>query len=159
MKRRVAVRGIAYQDGKLLCVEHKDKDGNPAGFYATPGGGLDAGESMTDGIVREFIEETGITPKVGRLLFIQQFSWIGRSNSPIEQLEFFFLIENPEAYENVDLSLTSHGEAELVSCTFIDPKTANLLPIFLRSIELERYVHEVKPVEHFNYLNDDPVAV
>jgi uncharacterized protein with ACT and thioredoxin-like domain len=50
------------------------------------------------------IEETGIAPKIGKLLFIQQFD-----DGEKEHLEFFFHIENVEDYEIVDLEATSHG--------------------------------------------------
>lgn len=70
--RRIAVRGIAFEDGKLFAVKHKEKM-VPSDFWAIPGGGLDPGESLEDGLHREMIEEMGVAPKIGKLLFIQQY--------------------------------------------------------------------------------------
>lgn len=142
MPRRVSVRGIIFKDGKLLCVRHRENDGTSKNNYATPGGGLEENEALIDGIQREMIEETGIAPKVGKLLFIQQF------NSPygFETLDFFFHIENPEAYEAIDLTKTTHGEKELAEIKFIDPKTEPLLPTFLTKLDLAHHIAVDGPV-------------
>lgn len=70
-KRRINVRAIAWHDDKLLAVKHKTKSGGEANYWALPGGGLDPFEYLADGVTRELIEETGITPIVGRMLFGQ----------------------------------------------------------------------------------------
>ena len=89
-KRRVAVRGIIYKDGKLFCQQLKDRQGNPRDFWCTPGGGLNPKELLVEAVARELIEETGVLPEVGRLLFIQSFAdgTIG-GHGEEEQLEFF----------------------------------------------------------------------
>jgi 8-oxo-dGTP diphosphatase len=141
-ERRVAVRGIIFKDGKLLCQKLTAYRRNDRDFWCTPGGGLDVGELLEDGLRREMIEETGIDPKVGRLLFMQQFTEDGKK----EQMEFFFLIENPEDYETIDLTATSHGVEEIEQVEFIDPKEHVVLPTFLQNINLQEYVENVRPV-------------
>lgn len=71
--RRTNVRGIIYRDGKLLVTKFRQEDDSESEYWGTFGGGLDIGESIADGLHREMIEETGIAPKIGKLLFIQQF--------------------------------------------------------------------------------------
>jgi len=141
-ERRIAVRGIIFKDGKLLCQRLTAYRRNNRDFWCTPGGGLEIGELLEDGLRREMIEETGINPKIGRLLFMQQFTEDGKK----EQMEFFFLIENPEDYEAIDLASTTHGEEEIEQVEFIDPLSENVLPAFLQAINLEDYVTNVKPV-------------
>ena len=144
--RRIAVRGIILKDGKMLCQELKPtEDGKARDYWCTPGGGLDSEESLRDGLYREMIEETGIAPKIGRLLFVQQFS-DSHHGIPLEQMEFFFLIENPDDYETVDLSTTTHGELEIDNVAFIDPRTHNILPAFLQRIDVQEYVEKTLPV-------------
>lgn len=138
--RLICVRGIIYRAGKLFCQELKRKDGSLAGFYCTPGGGLDPGESLIDGVKRELVEETGVIPQVGKLLFIQQYS-----DKDGEYLEFFFHIENTEAYEAIDLDQTSHGTIEVDHCEFVDPKLEHVLPEFLSTIDIESYIVQEKP--------------
>ncbi|MBR5348032.1 MAG: NUDIX domain-containing protein [Lachnospiraceae bacterium] len=53
---RPSVRGIIIRDGKLAVVHSKKYD-----YYSFPGGGIDAGESMEETLVREIREETGLT--------------------------------------------------------------------------------------------------
>lgn len=152
MERRIGVRGIAYKDGKLLSVLHKDHDGNPVDWWAIPGGGLDPGESIEQCVAREMIEETGIEPKIGRLLFVQQFPFTRHTGEVREQMEFFFHLENPEAYEAIDLTTTTHGAQELAEISWIDPKSSNVLPEFLQTIDLELYTTTNQPVYIWNEL-------
>lgn len=145
--RRIAVRGIVFEDGKLFAVKHKEKDGTEANFWAIPGGGLDPGESLHDGLHREMIEEMGIAPKVGKLLFVQQYHIEKR-----EFLEFFFHIENTDEYRAVDLSTTTHGHIELSRCEFIDPASEYALPAFLQTIDIEAQIASDQPVHVTSYL-------
>ena len=77
------------------------------------------------------IEETGIKPTVGRLLYIQQFK-----HKDWEHLEFFFDITNSDDYAHVNLDATTHGALEIAEIGFIDPKTEHILPTFLTTQNL-----------------------
>jgi ADP-ribose pyrophosphatase YjhB (NUDIX family) len=140
--RRVATRGIIFKDGKLLCQQLKAYRRDEVPFWCTPGGGLDIGESLHEGLHREMIEETGIAPKIGRLLFVQQFSEDGQK----EQMEFFFHIENPEDYHTIDLSSTTHGVAEIEHVEFIDPRSETILPAFLQNIDIQSHIEAPQPI-------------
>jgi 8-oxo-dGTP diphosphatase len=61
---RTAVRAIIRQDDLLLMV-HSPVNGD----YKFPGGGVEAGESHTEALVREVLEETGCTAKQACQLF------------------------------------------------------------------------------------------
>lgn len=148
--RRVAIRGIIYRDGQILATKQKDDNGDEAENWATFGGGLDPQESLIEGLHREMLEETGITPKIGKLLFVQQFT--DPDNAAKEHLEFFYHIENTEDYETIDLSATTHGALEIARAEFIDPKTAKILPAFLSDIDVKQYVEQDMPVYMYNGL-------
>jgi ADP-ribose pyrophosphatase YjhB (NUDIX family) len=151
--RRIAIRGIIYRDGKILATKQKDEDGNEAENWATFGGGLDPQESLIDGLHREMIEETGITPKIGKLLFVQQFT--NPDDAAKEHLEFFFLIENTADYESIDLSATTHGVLEIARSAFIDPKTHAILPAFLSELDIKDYVENDRPAYIYNNLGQE----
>lgn len=150
-KRRVGVRAIIYKDGKILAVKHKSRVGGSKDFWCIPGGGLDPGESLEDGLRREIYEELGIEAKPSRLLFIQQFTSTREGHD--EELEFFYLVENPEDFTTIDYSGTSHGMAELAMCEFIDPKSEFVLPKFMSEVDIRAYTEEVRPVLVSNKLS------
>lgn len=140
MARRVSVRGLVLHDGKILCVKlkpyHKSIRGD---FWCLPGGGLDENEDLQAGVVREMIEETGVKPEVGELLYIQQFVHEGT-----DILEFFFLIKNSKDYLDIDLSKASHAAEEIAGIAFVDPKTTAVKPEFLSTDPLEQFALEGK---------------
>ena len=146
-QRRIAARGIIYRDGKILVTRFKMEDGSESSWWGTFGGGVDPEESLHDAIHREMIEETGITPKIGKLLFVQQFS-----GEEMEHLEFFFHIENTEDYENIDLNATTHGALELAETAFVTPADHVIKPTFLRDIDYKDYIENDRPVYFYNRL-------
>lgn len=129
MERRVAVRAIIIDDGKLFCVRQKNyrEDGlSVANYWCTPGGGVDLAEPLISALHREMIEETGIKPVIGQLLYVQQY--VDTSN---EHIEFFFHVTNAADYKTIDLTKTSHGETEIAEYGFFDPCTTVVKPTFL----------------------------
>ncbi len=151
-KRRINVRAIIWKDGKLLAVKHKSRHGNGvAAYYAVPGGGLDPMESLTDCLKRELMEETGIEAVPGKLLFMQQFCSDRQGYD--EELEFFFAVENPEDFVNIDLTKTTHGDIELAVCEYVDPSQVIIYPTLLQTIDIRRYIETSMPtlvVDNFN---------
>jgi 8-oxo-dGTP pyrophosphatase MutT (NUDIX family) len=147
--RRIATRGIIYKDGKIYAQQLKHNSTQQ--FWCTPGGGLDPNENLTDGLHREMIEETGIAPVIGRLLFVQQLYDNGK-----EQLEFLFHITNADDYATVDLSTTSHGEIEVAKQGFIDPTQEHILPEFLQTVDFTKYIDgTLPPLIHYEGMTND----
>lgn len=149
MERRMAARALFIHDGKLLAIKHTPYLGKPVNYWCTIGGGVDPNESLEAAVIREVIEETGITPKIGRLLYVQQYVQKER-----EHIEFFFLIENSEDYLNVDLTKSTHGSQEIEEIAYINPSDSKygLLPDFLREIDLNLLPESTKI---FNYLPEN----
>lgn len=51
---RISAYGVAYKDGKVLFSKSAS-----SGAWQLPGGGVDPGEDLVEGMRREFLEETG----------------------------------------------------------------------------------------------------
>lgn len=63
---KVAVSAFVQDsDGRILMIHRTDND-----LYSIPGGGLEAGETVTEAVVREVHEETGIDVHVTSLIGI-----------------------------------------------------------------------------------------
>ena len=145
-QRRINVRGVIYKNGKIYAQKLKRNNGMND-FWSSPGGGLDDGEDLLTGLHREMIEETGVAPQIGRLLYIQQFG-----DSEKEYLEFFFHITNADDYEKVDLATTSHGLIEVAEHGFIDPNVETIMPSNLQKFDFEKYTNSIEPVVISNEL-------
>lgn len=107
----VRCRGIIVHDGKLLVVWH---DGN-MNYAALPGGHLEWGEDIKSCLQREIVEELGIEPVLGRLLYINNFT---EENQ--QSIEFFFEIKNGEEFMKWNEKNRSHAH-ELAEVRWISP--------------------------------------
>lgn len=64
---RVRVAGILIAGDGVLLIAHKKNDDV---YWLLPGGGVDYGESLSEALVREFMEELNIKITVSDLAFI-----------------------------------------------------------------------------------------
>jgi 8-oxo-dGTP diphosphatase len=83
-KLRLRACGICLQEKKILMVRHHQVAGQ-YNLWSPPGGGVAYGETVKECLVREFKEETGLTIKPGRFLFVSEFL-----QEPLHALELFF---------------------------------------------------------------------
>ncbi|MFD4461316.1 NUDIX hydrolase [Nocardia sp. NPDC058480] len=61
---KVAVSAVVLDElGRILMIRRTDND-----LYAIPGGGLEAGETVSEAVAREVLEETGIRVEVTDLV-------------------------------------------------------------------------------------------
>ena len=79
--------GVAvFRDGKLLVVRRAAGD-TLGGHYELPGGGVDEGETIYEGAVRELAEESGLAA-TKMLLSFAGFDYITGSQKFIRQCNF-----------------------------------------------------------------------
>lgn len=99
-KTIIRVRGIIINEGKLLVVGHvKGVD-----RYALPGGHLDWGEGVEECLIREMVEELGVVPEIGRLLYVNNFT-----EGDAHNIEFFFEIKNGADYIDFEKNERTHA--------------------------------------------------
>lgn len=109
----IRCRGIIINDNKLLVVKHS----GGRDFYALPGGHLDYGENPKECIERELIEELGVKPIIGRLLFVYTYTKEER-----HFVEFFFEIKNGSEYLLHEEKEKSHAY-EIEEVLWVDSKS------------------------------------
>ena len=107
----IKVRGVIIYNNKLLIVKHKQSQ-----FMALPGGHLEYGEDVITCLKRELIEELGVEPEIGKLLYISTFL----DNKKDEYVEFFFEVKNGKKYLNIDGLERTHAH-ELAEILWVSP--------------------------------------
>ena len=79
--------GVLVKNGKLLV--QRERNGNE---YALPGGHVKLGETIAEGLIREYKEETGADIRCQRLLWTEECFWEW-NNKKIHNLAYYYLIE------------------------------------------------------------------
>jgi ADP-ribose pyrophosphatase YjhB (NUDIX family) len=82
---RLAARAIIVHDGRLLLVNAYP--GAQSDLWCAPGGGVEAGRSLPDNLMREVHEECGLTIDVGPLALVNEFH---DPATGFHQVELFF---------------------------------------------------------------------
>jgi len=77
-RQRLAAYAIVTSDLGLLATQFSRQTAVP-GVWGLPGGGIDEGESPSQTVLREVMEETGQHLEIGQLIDLQTDHWIGRS--------------------------------------------------------------------------------
>jgi len=73
--QRIACKAVIANKNKVLVLREANtyQDGTEIGKYGLPGGRIEPGEPLLDGLLREVTEETGLTVKVGEPLFVGEW--------------------------------------------------------------------------------------
>lgn len=65
MQFYLAVKGIVRNaQGKILVLKRSAKDDHKPGVWETPGGGIDQEQAPQEALMREILEETGLSVRV-----------------------------------------------------------------------------------------------
>ncbi len=82
---------LIYDNAVLVTDEHRG-----VSMTKFPGGGLEKGEGLADGLQREFMEELGITIEVGRFFYVNDFLQISAFNPADQLLSFYYEVSTNE---------------------------------------------------------------
>lgn len=94
MNIRNSAKAVIIDNDRLLLTQNIDGEGF---FYLLPGGGQEHGETLTEALIRECLEEAGADVDVKELLHIREY--IGKNHehasfdSAVHQIEYYFRCE------------------------------------------------------------------
>lgn len=115
----IRVRGIIAYEDKLLLV---GINGNE--YFCLPGGKLEHGEDVKECLQRELIEELGVKPDVGNLLYVNTFVDAKDNHN----IDFVFEVLNGSEYVNLEGLERTHA-FELDAVTWVSRnQEVNFLP-------------------------------
>lgn len=84
----IRVYGLCIENGKILIIDEVHTGHKMTKF---PGGGLEMGESIEDGLKREFMEEMGVEISVGEVFYVNPFLQVSafRKNEQLISLYYW----------------------------------------------------------------------
>jgi 8-oxo-dGTP pyrophosphatase MutT (NUDIX family) len=88
---RIATRVLVIKDDKVLLVREKDAD-----WWNFPGGGIDYGETIHEALIREVVEELGVSPERITVNDTVAFISIGAIAKGIPRCNLFYRVTVPE---------------------------------------------------------------
>ena len=77
---RLSIKGIILKDQSMLCLKHEKKGDI---YYTLPGGGQEWGETITETVKRECLEEANVHVQPHEVLFIRDY--IGKNHEFAEE--------------------------------------------------------------------------
>lgn len=97
INQRIAMKAVIEKDGKVLILRESrlyiDGEGTQAGRYQMPGGRIEPGEKIEDGLKREVKEETGLSVEIGDPIYVGE--WFPTIKDVKNQIIAVFIVCRP----------------------------------------------------------------
>ena len=104
MKTRILLTGILRDKDLFLVVKRNENDNLYPGSWEFPGGHLEKGETLKDGLKRELEEEIGFTENFNPIITHYFDELKERNNELIHDLELDFIINVDSSKMDIKLS-------------------------------------------------------
>ena len=117
--KRPSVRGIIIKSGNIAMIHSLKYD-----YYKFPGGGIEAGETYKDALIREVREESGLNVKADT---IKEFGYVlriekGKIDDIFIQYNYYYLCEVEE--KQGEQGLDDYEKEEQFVLEFVSPEYA-----------------------------------
>lgn len=97
---KIAVSAFIMRDGKLLILKRSDDEAFLPGVWEVPGGGIDEGETIEQGVIRETMEEASILVKPERIFGF--FEYLDSHQQKTVNLNFICIMADPSEGVNTN---------------------------------------------------------
>ncbi len=131
LKPIVGVGAITIKDKKVLLVKRGVQPSY--GLWAIPGGTLKLGESMRQCAEREMLEETGVTVKAGRCVYVFDFI----EHDDVGKIKFHFIVVDFAANY---VSGEPKGADDALEARWLSSKDLEELPVAKNTIAALRSI-------------------
>lgn len=101
-----------HRKGRLFIVRRALNKKFLPGVYELPGGHVEFGETMEEGLVREIQEEFSIDIKVGEPFHVFTYTWNKNKKHAVEVVYFASMV-NPS--QKIKLNSTDHSESQWIT--------------------------------------------
>jgi 8-oxo-dGTP diphosphatase len=109
-KFNIRVYGLLIVNGQLLV---SDEFLWGKAITKLPGGGLEWGEGISDGLIREFNEELGITIKIEKLFYLNDFFQLSLVDKNHQIISIYYLVST-EKPDLIPVKDRAHDHPEAV---------------------------------------------
>ncbi len=106
---RLSVKGLYVRDNKILMVKESD---NLSGQWELPGGGLDFGEDLQEGLKREIEEEMGLS--VTDISNQPIYVWTSKFEANARHIGWYYSVVVAYKIDLKDLDITISDECQEV---------------------------------------------
>ncbi len=104
---KIAVSAFVVQEGSVLLLKRRDDEVFLPGVWEVPGGGMNEGETIEQGVMRETREEAGVEISVGKLF--GYFEYVDSRGQPTLNLNFICTLKDVNAQINVTSGEMAEG--------------------------------------------------
>ena len=125
MNTKIVLTGILKDNDEFLIVKRSENDDLYPGAWEFPGGHLEEGETLKEGLKRELNEEIGFNMDFNPIITHYYDEIKNKNNKLIHDLEIDFIINVDKSLVNVKLS-DEHTDYKWVS------KDSKLLDDFIK---------------------------
>lgn len=132
---KIAVSAFIVNQDKILLLKRSDDESFLPGKWEVPGGGIDVGESIEQGVMREVKEEAGIDVTVKDLFGYFEFV----DGKGVQTVNLNFLCTMDAKHGDVDVALGEMQEArwvELEDFDDVDFTSHNMVDACRRALEI-----------------------
>ena len=152
-KLRIRVCGLYIENNRLLLLKHHSIGAHKI-LWSPPGGGMDFAENAEQTLIREFIEETGLTPTDYEFVFVHEYV-----NPPMHAVELFFIIKAVKGKAKLGADPELQGEQILQELLFMDLETLSAIPDEQKHFVLKNLKRWDQLIERKGYSLDNHASV